>query len=84
MRGTLVSTLAGLLVKQQEYLAGGQSAYIVLRGRVPIALTNRADKPLRRLVSCASAMLVLYIGRLVLLKKQGKMRLARTGDLGIG
>jgi len=49
-----------LLVKQLEYLAEGQSADIVLGGRVPIALTDRADKPLSRLASCALALLVAH------------------------
>lgn len=47
-----------LLLKQLEYLAEGQSADIVLGGRVPIALTDRADKPLSRLASCALALLL--------------------------
>lgn len=47
-----------LLVKQLEYLAEGQSADIILGGRVPIALTDRADKPLSRLASCALALLL--------------------------
>ncbi|MFN8457775.1 MAG: bifunctional enoyl-CoA hydratase/phosphate acetyltransferase [Anaerolineae bacterium] len=49
-----------LLVKQLEYLAEGQSADIVLGGRVPIALTDRADKPLSRLASCALALLLAH------------------------
>jgi phosphate acetyltransferase/phosphate butyryltransferase len=49
-----------LLVKQLEYLAEGQSADIVVGGRVPIALTDRADKPLSRLASCALALLVAH------------------------
>ncbi|MBE7474788.1 MAG: enoyl-CoA hydratase [Anaerolineae bacterium] len=49
-----------LLVKQLEYLAEGQSADIVLGSHVPIALTDRADKPLSRLASCALAMLLTY------------------------
>lgn len=49
-----------LLVKQLEYLAEGQSADIILGGRVPIALTDRADKPLSRLASCALALLLAH------------------------
>jgi phosphate acetyltransferase/phosphate butyryltransferase len=49
-----------LLVKQLEYLAEGQSADIVLGSHVPIALTDRADKPLSRLASCALAVLLTH------------------------
>lgn len=47
-----------MLVKQLEVLADGQSADIVLGARVPIALTDRTDTPLTRLVSCAAALLL--------------------------
>jgi phosphate acetyltransferase/phosphate butyryltransferase len=49
-----------LLAKQLEYLAEAQSADIVLGARVPIALTDRADKPLSRLASCALALLLAH------------------------
>lgn len=48
------------LVKQLEYLAEGQSADIILGGRVPIALIDRADKSLSRLASCALVLLVAH------------------------
>lgn len=47
-----------ILVKQLDYLADSQSAGIVLGGRVPIALTSRADSPAARVASCALAVLV--------------------------
>jgi phosphate acetyltransferase/phosphate butyryltransferase len=47
-----------MLAKQLEYLAEAQAAGIVLGGRVPIALTSRADKPLSRMASCALAVLL--------------------------
>lgn len=60
-----------LLVKQLEYLAEGQSADIILGGRVPIALTDRADKPLSRLASCALALLLVHQKRKA--KTNGKL-----------
>jgi len=47
-----------MLVKQLDYLADAQSAGIILGGRVPIALTSRADVPLEPVASCALAALV--------------------------
>jgi phosphate acetyltransferase len=47
-----------MLVKQLQYLAGAQSAGIVLGARVPIVLTSRADTAQSRLASCAVAALV--------------------------
>jgi phosphate acetyltransferase len=49
-----------MLAKQLEYLAGALAAGIVLGGRVPIALTSRADSPLTRLASCALAKIVVH------------------------
>jgi phosphotransacetylase len=46
-----------MLAKQLEYLTGAQSAGVVVGGRVPIALTSRADEPQSRLASCAIALL---------------------------
>ena len=47
-----------MLVKQLDYLAGAQSAGIVLGARVPIVLTSRADNPMAHTVSCAIALLL--------------------------
>jgi phosphate acetyltransferase/phosphate butyryltransferase len=47
-----------MLVKQLGYLGDSQAAGIVIGGRVPIALTSRADGALQRVASCALAVLV--------------------------
>jgi phosphotransacetylase/acyl dehydratase len=66
----LVSTVAGdadilvapdleagsMIAKQLIYLAGAESANIVLGASVPIILTDRADSTLSRLASCVLAM----------------------------
>jgi len=66
----LVSTVAGdadilvapdleagsMVAKQLIYLAGAESASIVLGASVPIILTDRADSTLSRLASCVLAM----------------------------
>ena len=49
-----------MVAKQLSYLAGADSAGIVLGLRVPIALTSRADNAQARLASCA--LLVLMAG----------------------
>jgi phosphate acetyltransferase len=49
-----------MLVKQLDYLAGSQAAGIGLGGRVPIALTGRADGALERVASCALAILAAH------------------------
>jgi phosphate acetyltransferase len=49
-----------MLVKQLDYLADSQAAGIVLGGRVPIALTSRADSALERVASCALAVLAAH------------------------
>ena len=47
-----------MLAKSLSFLAGADSAGIVLGARVPIILTSRADTLLARLASCAVASLV--------------------------
>jgi len=47
-----------MLAKQLIYLAGADSAGIVLGARVPIVLTSRSDSVLSRLASCALAVLL--------------------------
>jgi phosphate acetyltransferase len=42
-----------MLAKQLQYLAGAQSAGVVIGARVPIALTSRAEGAAARLASCA-------------------------------
>jgi len=49
-----------MLAKQLIYLAGAESAGIVLGARVPIILTSRADGTLSRLASCALAQLYIH------------------------
>ena len=53
-----------ILAKQLQYLAGADSAGIVLGTRVPIVLTSRADPVRTRLVSTAVMMLVVHSRRL--------------------
>jgi phosphate acetyltransferase len=47
-----------MLAKSLSFLAGADSAGIVLGARVPIMLTSRADTLMARLASCAIASLV--------------------------
>jgi phosphotransacetylase/acyl dehydratase len=47
-----------MVVKQLGYLGDSESAGVVLGGRVPIALTGRADSALARVASCALAVLM--------------------------
>jgi len=47
-----------MLTKQLDYLAGGESAGIVLGAKVPVILTSRADFSSARLASAALAVLV--------------------------
>jgi phosphate acetyltransferase len=47
-----------MLAKSLSFLAGAESAGIVLGARVPIILTSRADNVVTRLASCAVAVLV--------------------------
>ena len=52
-----------MIAKQMIYLAGAESAGIVLGARVPIILTGRADGTLSRLASCALALLYIHFRR---------------------
>jgi phosphate acetyltransferase len=52
-----------ILAKQLQYLAGAESAGIVLGTRVPIVLTSRADTVRTRLVSTAVMKLVAHSKR---------------------
>ncbi|MEI7709936.1 MAG: phosphate acetyltransferase [Rhodospirillales bacterium] len=47
-----------MLAKSLSFLAGAESAGIVMGARVPIVLTSRADSVVTRLASCAVAVLV--------------------------
>jgi len=49
-----------MIAKQLMYLAGADSAGLVLGARVPIMLTSRADGTLSRLVSAALAQLMVH------------------------
>ena len=49
-----------MLAKQLVYLAGAESAGIVLGARVPIMLNSRSDPTLSRLASCALALLFVH------------------------
>lgn len=49
-----------MIAKQLVYLAGAESAGIVLGARVPVMLTSRADGALSRLASCAIAQLYIH------------------------
>ncbi|MEP7097458.1 MAG: bifunctional enoyl-CoA hydratase/phosphate acetyltransferase [Dokdonella sp.] len=49
-----------MLAKQLVYLAGAESAGIVLGARVPIMLNSRSDPALSRLASCALALLFVH------------------------
>ncbi len=49
-----------MLAKQLVYLAGAESAGIVLGARVPIMLNSRSDPTLSRLASCALAQLFVH------------------------
>ena len=48
-----------MVAKQLQYLAGAESAGIVLGTRVPIVLTSRADSVRVRLASCAVLQLLV-------------------------
>jgi phosphate acetyltransferase len=47
-----------MLAKSLSFMAGAESAGIVMGARVPIILTSRADSVVTRLASCAGAVLV--------------------------
>lgn len=48
-----------MIAKQLMYLAGAESAGIVMGARVPVMLTSRADGRLSRIASAALAQLVV-------------------------
>jgi phosphate acetyltransferase len=52
-----------MLAKQLSFLAGADSAGLVLGARVPIILTSRADTVRSRIASCAVAVLAAYARR---------------------
>ena len=56
-----------ILAKQLQYLAGAESAGVVVGARVPIALTSRADGAATRLASCA----VMRLGAGMRLRRHG-------------
>jgi phosphate acetyltransferase len=47
-----------MLAKSLSFLAGADSAGIVLGAKVPVILTSRADSVLSRMASCAVAVMV--------------------------
>ncbi len=49
---------ANMLGKQLRYLAGAETAGIVMGARVPVVLTSRADDRFSRIASCAIAVLM--------------------------
>ncbi len=59
-----------MIAKQLTYLAGADSAGIVLGARVPIVLTSRADNVRTRLASAAVLLLVAHDRRTRLLPKE--------------
>jgi phosphate acetyltransferase len=61
-------TAGNMLAKQLQYLAGAESAGVVVGARVPIALTSRAEGARARLASCA------------VMKLAAGMRLTKHGD----
>ena len=52
-----------MLAKQLTFLAGAESAGLVLGARVPIILTSRADSVRSRIASCGVAMLAAHARR---------------------
>lgn len=48
-----------MLAKPLQYLGDAQAAGLVMRARVPVILTGRADGALARIASCALAVLVV-------------------------
>lgn len=56
-----------MLAKQLQYLAGAESAGVVVGARVPIALTSRAEGAAARLASCA----VMRLGAAMRLTRHG-------------
>ncbi len=49
-----------MLAKQLEYLAGGTASGVVMGGRVPVALTSRADGASARIASALLAQLIAH------------------------
>lgn len=49
-----------ILAKQLIYLAGAESAGIIVGARVPIIFTSRSDTPRGRITSCALGVLLAY------------------------
>ncbi len=49
-----------MLAKQPEYLAGGTASGVVMGGRVPVALTSRADGADARIASALLAQLIAH------------------------
>ncbi|HMN80210.1 MAG TPA: bifunctional enoyl-CoA hydratase/phosphate acetyltransferase [Burkholderiaceae bacterium] len=47
-----------MVVKALTFIAGAETAGLVLGGRVPVMLTSRADSPRARLVSCVLGLLL--------------------------
>ena len=60
-----------MLAKSLSFLAGAESAGIVMGARVPIILTSRADSVVTRLASCAVAVLVAAWRRRLVAKAVG-------------
>ena len=60
-----------MLAKSLSFLAGAESAGIVMGARVPVILTSRADSVVTRLASCAVAVLVAAWRRRILAKTVG-------------
>jgi phosphotransacetylase len=54
-----------ILAKQLTFLAGADSAGVVLGARVPIILTSRADPEASRIASCAVAVLMAHAAQRV-------------------
>ncbi|HUB90262.1 MAG TPA: bifunctional enoyl-CoA hydratase/phosphate acetyltransferase [Dyella sp.] len=52
-----------MLAKQLTFLAGAESAGIVMGAQVPIILTSRADAPRARIASCALAVLMVQAAK---------------------
>jgi phosphate acetyltransferase len=60
-----------MLAKSLSFLAGAQTAGIVLGARAPIVLTSRADSEISRLASCGVAVLVAQARRRKVAKAAG-------------
>ena len=49
-----------MVVKALTFIAGAESAGIIMGAQVPVMLTSRADSPLARRISCVLAVLVAH------------------------